>query len=251
MSLAIISTTLDALKLSWHRRKALIFALLPVAIVLAGIDTGESALYGQKKTMSSAGIQIALLLVELPFWAIFAITIHRLVLLDEVPRPSAWPYGWSVRETRLLGWFALGLLVGTIALMALALLLNALFALIVGIDALNGPMKMAPFFVVMLTLIYMGTRLSLLSPATSLGQRVGISWALRMSQGNSFRLFLVVAVLAVPAYLLSYGFDSDQENTFGIRFIFNLLLQLLSIPPIIGLSISFRKLVSQDTATLG
>lgn len=126
------------------------------------------------------------------FFVLFAVTCHRLVLLDpdEVARQMVPRWGW--RETR----FALMLVViiGVALMVVMAIGGIAATALVQFIDVQDAPFDLL-LFVVQLPAYYLVARLSILLPALAVDEPLDFRWAWSVTRGNGWRLVILVAFL--------------------------------------------------------
>ena len=140
------------------------------------------------------------LLVGLP--TMIAVSCHRLVILGVDSLPNAWGLFWSGRETRFLGWmWVLSILVGLASSLS-----ESLFG--------EGFTQNVFSWVYVPLGLYLTARLSLVLPATAIGQRRALaahSWQLTRSNGLRLALVLSPAVLLVflPIVLITALNDSS------------------------------------------
>jgi hypothetical protein len=126
-------------------------------------------------------------------FALFAVTCHRLVLLDPQTIASRVIPSWSRRETKFFLWLVVIWLIAMgIILVLTTLMLNLLLPF--KIEAEERWFRPA-LLVVQIPAFYVLGRLSLVLPATAVDQKPNLKWAWAATKGNGWRLFLVVAVL--------------------------------------------------------
>ena len=166
-------------------------------------------------------------LLSAGFAMLIAISCHRLVILGVGSLPSAWGLFWSRRETRFLGWSAL---IGGIAWV---LLLVAAFSLEYGVPSLFNVML---FFLIPYA-VYVVPRLSLVLPATAIGQRPTLKGSWRLSRSNGWRLALVMLLPSLVLIPLSVG--SLQLGGIAPQFLAAFTLVLLWVIGIASLSKAF------------
>ena len=122
-----------------------------------------------------------------------AVSCHRLVILGVDSLPNAWGLFWSWRETRFLGWVFL------LALVAVPLLLTATFLLSVSLEIpLARYTRPWLYWGVYLSVVLgLLSRLSLVLPATAIGQNPTLADSWRLTRSNGWRLALLVIPLAL------------------------------------------------------
>ncbi|MEW6111392.1 MAG: hypothetical protein AB1664_04610, partial [Thermodesulfobacteriota bacterium] len=186
---------------------------------------------------------LVFLILFTPAFAVFAITCHRLILLggDSVPKHGL--EKWTRRETRFVGWT----LLIYFSYMCIAFVLSIPLVGLTLFLALSGSWspavtKVAGGAMVVLVLspcAYVGARFSILLPATAVDERPNLSWAWKVSEGNGWRLVLVVGVLPValqtgPGFLLGYSIVVDV--------LLHAATCVLYVVEIAALSLSYRYL---------
>jgi len=180
-------------------------------------------------------------------FVLFAVTCHRLVLLDPLTVAQTPMPRWTRRETRFLlkGLAMWSLCVGVgFAFMALFV-----FAAVPLLEEL-GPKWFASILmpIFLLPMFYLVARLSLVLPATALDRRVGLGWAWDLSEGNSWRLFLVVGILpwviSAPSNLIDYT-DPNVPVTAAVTIVGTALL----VVEIAALSLAYRELTKHEPAS--
>ncbi len=126
------------------------------------------------------------LLVGLP--TMIAVSCHRLVILGADSLPNAWGLYWWGRETRFLGWmWVLSILVGLARSLP-----ESLFG--------EGFTQNVFSWVYVPLGLYLTARLSLVLPATAIGQRRALAHSWQLTRSNGLRLALVLS----PAVLLVF-----------------------------------------------
>ena len=134
-----------------------------------------------------------------PFYVLFAVVCHRVVILGESSLPSGIGIFWSERETRFLGW--------TVALIiaswGLGLVLG-MFALILPGSILGLSTPWLPYLVTGAFLFYFYIRLSLVFPATAVDRSTSLADAMLLSTGNGLRMMAAVLIPSIP--LLGFGY---------------------------------------------
>ncbi len=165
------------------------------------------------------------ILAEGVFWtalygiisALFAVVIHRSILLDERVSPSRWFLRLSKRETIFTGW---SLLIGggMWFMAATGVALIGMLAIPFNIwcsDLYDHIGKAHPWLenlgqtlligigvsVIGFLVSYFAARTSLLLPATALDHRQNLGWAWTISKSHTIRLAFLVGVIPLASFL--------------------------------------------------
>lgn len=245
-----------ALRQSWRQRRALFdIALLPIVFSLVIdmvfkpllVDTNYTIDLQRNPAGMMLGI-IAYFLLSLMPWAAFAVGWTRHCLVG-MPAAHA---SWTWRETRYFGAML------KLFLVYAGCLFLALMALMI---LRGGQMPTSKSLVLMgLGLLfavgYLLARLCLVLPAAAVDLRFDLGTALRYSQRNGWRLFVVLILLLLLAYfgglfvvivvarllMLAFG----QPLTLGPDTVLTLIEEIvsygLSAPFLAAMAMSFRQL---------
>jgi hypothetical protein len=190
---------------------------------------------------------------------LFAITIHRIVLLGD---DSISPYGhffWSQRE-----WIFLGYIIFINLFLELFSSLIAwatgffymFFSSFMGFYSawmmiLNNKMYLFVAIVLLILFLFIsiwGYRFSMIFPALAIGKKsVGLKWATKITKGNGFRLFWINSMPVLIGFLLfdvSTFFDRMERllGEYVSLFLLLFTILLLTMYQIILISISFKYL---------
>ena len=232
----------EALAIPWRRRKDFALALAVPLALLAGFQLGWYwvATGAREAVEGAAPFHWAMFFL---CWAafgalftLFAVTCHRLVLLNV--RPGGVAPGWSVREGRFLVFvisvWIVYLAVWWLTLSAVANLWPR-FAGDLGesFQLIEAAAKMPALYVI--------ARLSLVFPATAIDRGANLRWAWRASRGNGWRLVVVVTVLP---WIVSHVFGllyRDQPTPVEIG-VLTLAGTALFAFEIAALSVAYREL---------
>ena len=176
---------------------------LALILVFALLFPGqfEPAAVGQEPHAGLADVVSALL--GLVPYVIFAVTWHRLVLLDDPPR---WLPSWRRRHWRFLGYSLVLFLLAYLLLIVLGLVGTAtLWALGGGPsgEEMSGPMAfLSAAAALLLGLIVAWTvlRLSFVFPAAAVDEGYGLGDSWRQTRGQGLRLIAIVVLIMVPVY---------------------------------------------------
>jgi hypothetical protein len=227
---------LGAFLVPWWNRKAFARAL---AFPLALLATLMLSWYFSAKHLSGS-VQFLLCVVYAAFFTLFAVTCHRLVLLD--PRTVARDPvpKWSRREGLFFGWIVgAGLMYMVVSLVVMLVVLNTL------LKSIDDEFLKSAFgwfdAAAKVPAVYLFARLSPLFPATALDRQVDLRWAWELTRGNGWRMVVVVGVLP---WALSYVTPALYRSgatvvELGILTVAGIALFAVEIA---ALSISYREL---------
>jgi hypothetical protein len=232
---------LGALLVPWWNRRAFTRALAVPLLTLAALTLSWH--YASTYVPTWAGW-----LLYVVYWALFglfAVTTHRLVLLDPATVAARMVPRWSGRETRFfLRIVALGVLFAAVTWVTLAVLINVLMWF-------RKPPDSETFewmaFGARLPAIYFFGRFCLVFPAIAVDRESGFRWAWRLSQGNGWRLFILVGVLP---WIVSYalGLLYREQATVAETIVLTALGIALFAVEIAAISLSYRELTKEQAA---
>jgi hypothetical protein len=178
----------------------------------------------------------------------FAVTCHRLVLLDPQAVASRIAPRWSSRETRFFMWMVLvwAVFLGTVWGLSM-LMLNTWVAWVevperAWFDWTVLAAKVPAFYLV--------ARISPVFPATAIDRKVDIRWAWRLTANNGWRLVLLVAVLPwviSHAVGLLYRGDPSVLETVVLTFVACALFAV----EVAAISLAYRELTKGKDLTPG
>jgi hypothetical protein len=222
----------------WWHRKAFARALaLPLALLVV---YGAVWNYFAKPVLTGFAPWLIYAVYGMLF-TMFAVTCHRLVLLDAESVAKRWQPRWSLRETRFFIWI-LGLWAsGLVAMMILLLIAVNLWTWTAGgrpewIDWAQTALKVP--------LLYVFARLFIVFPAMALDQRPSLRWAWERTQGNGWRLVVIVAGLPVAfKYLVDLLFRSEATEVEWLML--TVLTVALFAVEIAAISLSYRELTKE------
>lgn len=238
--LNVVKVVIGAFVVPWWNRRAFGRALAIPLIMLASFSVTWKFTDGNLPQLSNWLLSA----LYLALFTLFAVTCHRLVLLDSHSVASSVVPRWSWRETR----FALFIVaVGLISLITVSVLVTLLHNMFLrhATPELSSTVVSWIQNASSIPMLYLFTRFSLVFPATAIDQRMTLqsSWAL--TRNNSWRLFVVVAVLpwiiSHAVGLLYRGEASVLEIVLLTCFSF-----VLMAVEVAALSLSFRELTSMD-----
>lgn len=172
------------------------------------------------------------------YWAIFsvfAVIVHRLVLVPITERRSEHLPRPGVRELRFLVWL-LG--VGALAALFSALVIFVPLTILANLDWPIGWLTE----VARLPGIYLLGRLCLVFPAIALDRQVDLKWSWNRTRGHGARLFLLVGLLPwVIAELGSLLYRG--EAGFVESIVSTIVISALYVAEIATVSLCYRELV--------
>jgi len=247
--LPIWKVILNAFQLVWVMRSEFLKKLSLSYVLIILLENVGKSLDEESRYLG----YIVVLLTPI-FYTYFAVICHRLVILGNESVP---PFGirkWTMRETRFLGWltgFWLFLMLFMESRSVLARLLISLF----GISGVT--VFLISLIIIILSVIYLLARLSMIFPAAAIGKKPGIKWAWNISEGNGWRLLLIVGVMPLTLGIIQIYLET--ADTTVIEDIVNSMLAfVVSIIEISAISLSYKELskgkpnnrIQSDTATL-
>jgi hypothetical protein len=192
-------------------------------------------------------------LLYVTYWIVFtlfAVTCHRLVLLDSATIGAQWLPRWSRRETRFLLRFVAVWLIFALAMWPLLTVLGNL------LHRIPGPWQSLPFEeqwqwafrVSVVPAFYIFARLCVIFPATALDREVNLRWAWQMTRKNGLRLLFVVGALPwVIARLVDVVYREDATILEAIALTF--LGTALFAVEVSAVSLSYRELTKGEEST--
>ena len=197
---------------------------------------------------------------QLPGWAnwlfyfahiavftLFAVTCHRLVLLDRKTFSPGWLPLWTWRESRFVFLlFAVWLVAGFAAFFPVNLILN------LSVFSYIKPGGSWPYWLAqaaMIPMMYVFARFCLVFPATAVDRKVKLPWSWKLTRKNGWRLFAVVSILPwVISQVLGLLYFGEPHEWEMIALTF-LGVVLLSVE-VAALSLSYHELVRTEEQEL-
>lgn len=186
--------------------------------------------------MSLAWLNAVLTLVV---FTLFAVTCHRIVLLGETSVPEHGLLSWTSRETRFLGWLLVSFLY--FAMVFAPMVIAVVAAGFTGVSFIKGYEKYWALPAVA-PAMYVLTRLSVLLPATAIGERRNTDWAFETTAGNGWRLLIATSLIPVTFGLVADALPLD--HSLFRDFVVELVDSAFMAVGIVALSLSFRFLSS-------
>lgn len=229
--LPVVSTIKSAANRLWDARKSLFWLLVIAGLANGFLDWVAFVLFENNTSKSFLALAAQALV-----YTVLAVRVHRLVLGAESSAQEL--VLWTGRETRFLGWL--------LVVYCYVVLIFALPALLVGAVGVmarmpqDGGWWMALVaFLAPLPAAYLFVRLSILLPATAVDQRRTIAWAWALTEGNGWRL---VIVLWLVPMLLSTPMSVLEVSSLLGWLARDLLVAVLTSFEIAILSVAFKSL---------
>ncbi len=239
--LPIISTVLMAYAGIFQNWRTLVLALVVPACCILVIEIVAAGMVTQGRLYA-----LLTLVLTAPFYALFAIVVHRTVILgaDSLPNPIG--MFWSPRETRFIGW--------TIGLAILTFLLTFFIGFFAVAIAIAGPIYQLSLILIIglwLIVVYIYTRLSMVFPATAIEDATSLERAWRLTEGNGIRMVIVMLLAAGPVfglgllilYLIPYGTVATVMDI--------LLAFVVGAFGVCTVSVTYRQLLRIESERLG
>jgi hypothetical protein len=225
----------EALLIIWRRRAKLLRALISAGLALAALDTAETYLTAEQSSwLLRASFAAAIAVV----FTMFAVTCHRIVLLNETKVPRYGIYPWTPREMRFFGWTIVGYIYFFIITMLFVLLSGLVSAATGTLQSLSVILYLA-----LLPGTYVFARFSVLLPATAVDEHRDLKWAWDITSGNGWRLVVIVVLLPLLSGAVVGFFEVERYPI--VEFLINLLSYALVAIEIATLSVSFRFLAEK------
>jgi hypothetical protein len=231
----------EALLIPWQRRSAFAGTLAIPLALLAGLSLAWY--FSAELVRRVEGWWLFFLHCGLfaLFFTLFAVTCHRLVLLQPGWRGGIPVPRWSWREARFFYW---------VVTLWIAYLVVWWLGLLVAGNVWPRDGNMRGWFDLIqfaasVPALYVVARLSLVFPATAIDRPAGLKWAWRTSRGNGWRLVVVVAVMP---WLVSHlvGLLYREVPTAAEVVLLTVLGTALFAVEIAALSVAYRELVKSD-----
>jgi hypothetical protein len=179
-------------------------------------------------------------------FTLFAVTCHRLVLLDAESVARRWQPRWSWRETRFLMWIVL--LWGT-CLAAMMIILTIVLNLWMAIAGTHPEWFTEwGMHVIKIPALYVFARLCVLFPATALDRNASLRWAWELTRNNGWRLMVVVGFLPWLFSNLVYLLYRDDATRVEWVVLTGVAVALFAVE-IAAVSISYRELNAHAQST--
>lgn len=221
----------EAFRIPWEKRNDLFRVLICPIVLLTCISFAIGTFY------KSIGLPfvIVLRLIDGIIFTIYAVTIHRIILLGNSSVTHFGIYTWTMRETRFLGWY-----IAIHIWLFIITLPNTLMEY-------YGITEDFVLIIIKLTLFvagfYVFSRLSILLPATAVDKRYDTAWAWDITNDNGANLIIVLSIpgaLYAPFYILT-GYNVYLDF---ICYFFQYVVMAIGI---VALSLSYNFLIKIRT----
>lgn len=234
--LAIAQIIINALKASWEKRKRLAQVVALPSLALVVIATYWSYADRKVDTMDA--------MVWVALWTMafspFALACHRVLLLGNDSLPQYGIMRLTKREIKFFAWLSaiglIGFFVKAISIMTIG---NVLVNVIeIQNDWLVWILKGADVLAA-----YLVARLSLILPSIALDEQLSLSHVWHLSQGNGFRLTIIL--VGLPWLLAYYGqFIFPEEMNLAQVTLCRILYCVALLLEVAVLSFSYKALSS-------
>lgn len=266
-------TLAEALRFSWSNRRAFgRFMIIPVAVATL-LELASLAFYeGSDQTASRMIWSFGVFLPDFLVLTWFAVACHRFILIGTGAISAFGLIRWTWRETRFFLWMLLAYALGYLFMMfCMAVLpLGAIFVVkACGFTTKTMSLMMehpafipGVFLLASIPFAYVVGRVSLLLPATAIDLRPSFSSAWDSSEGNGWRVALLVGGIPVafmaiqsliwmgPSWVFGESLQETQADldgtSIGLTFGQSILRYTFATVEIAILSITFRRLRTMD-----
>lgn len=246
--LQVFPTVIEALSEVFAKRFALIRALLLPTVGMSVLDIVQT------RCPSTPAWNLLFSVMGTPFYTLFAISCHRIVLLGEESVPARWGIYWSMRETRFLGWLlAISALVSvtTFLVFGVYMFLVLFVSNLIGFDLDSSRLYLVIVSIPIIFTFYFSLRFSLIFPAAATDKPIGIGDSWDMTIGHGVPLLFACAVPVLIAIILGYvlGFSLTGAGDIlhiSTRFVSSVAFGAIGVAVI---SVAYRQLACSSDAT--
>lgn len=228
-----------AVEVPWRRRRVFVKALtFPGAAIVA-----YQAAYWRFSSLLETWEAWVAWGIHLLLWVIFAVTCHRLVLLDPQPGEVAVVPSWSMRETRFLAWMvAVYAGIWAAAWLVLAIVTMPLGTILMAMSMQNVLETAVPYAGLAVGTYFLG-RWALAFPAAAIDAPTGPLVAWRLTRGNGGRMMVIVGALPVLVRYATSLLYSEEPKLGEVMLVTAVGMVLIAIE-IAALSLAYRDLTS-------
>jgi hypothetical protein len=206
-------------------------------------ESGESV-----NTFSVLGYLI--LFIEMLTLLLATIGAHRVFIMPDSQVANTKSLRWTWRETRFLGWWLVMILVVCLTVLPISLLFFGIM--------IQAPSELSVFdsnlywgIIIgssLFLMYYLLARLSLVLPATAIDQKGrSLKWSWRLSQGNSFRLFILIGCIPLLTNLFIYFLPESDGIILNLAYSFIALIVGVIEICLLSLSFSFLSKASDES----
>jgi hypothetical protein len=222
----------------WWHRKAFARALAAPLLLMVGFTVFW---YYVVPDLPQYALWLAWVLHGALF-TLFAVTCHRLVLLDAETVARRWAPRWSWRETRFFLWIVTLYVIALAAMWLFMLVVVNLWTWFIG--GLGGWTEWM-LYVMKIPPIYVFGRLCLLFPATAIDRVATLRWSWDLTRRNGWRLMIIVGGLP---FVISCAIDlvyRSEATTVEWLILAAVAVALLAVE-IAAVSLSYRELTKDE-----
>ncbi|BBI98548.1 hypothetical protein FGKAn22_02410 [Ferrigenium kumadai] len=186
--LPFLKVIISSLYFSWTNKAELLRAIALPTLVLVVIWAVANVFLDK---LAGGGIWVVVLAFGFGF-SFFAVTCHRLILVESRDRYRFFKDRPGYRELMFLGW--------VVAIYFIVTILKAPFVVaagtILGETAVTGQGEIVGWVkeIASIPALYVLARFSLIFPAAAIDNSVTMRWAWQRTKGNGWRIFLVVGL---------------------------------------------------------
>jgi hypothetical protein len=226
----LIEATTEVVEKRFELLRALIFPVAGSTSVL---------LFGHR--MGPPGLsQWLLVAAYFVFYALFAVSCHRIILLGKNSLPNEFGLYWTLRETRFAGW-----------LFVIFVVYTAL-AFPFGLATLLLPQQVVvtqiPWYLWTFIMTYFEGRISMVLPAAAVEQRMNLpsSWYLTRGHGLAIAIALFIPALAIDMITLVVNRILFRDAPIAGEVIESILVYPLVAIAVGVISVTYRKVTLQE-----
>jgi hypothetical protein len=228
---AILQDAISEVSSKWQ---ALLYALVLPASGSA-ITTVLVLEYGY-----STNVQWMLIVPMLAFYALFATSCHRIILLGAESLPNEFGLYWSYRETRFTGWL--------VAVAIVYALVSAPFALLILVaPQLLHDLQISWYLQVFVASYFEG-RFSMVLPATAVDQKMDLrgSWYLTRGSGLAIAVALFIPALGMDFLHLLVANLLEEHSLLLATLVSEILVFPMIAVAVSVLSVTYRSVTFQE-----
>lgn len=244
--LPVSKIMVGALFICWSNWKKLVKGLLPTAALIFTVGL----VWQLSGIRLNNPVSIFFAVLSLLLFAKFAVTCHRLVLVD-FNADDRWtlPFSWSVRESVFLRRMIIVYAITSVGSILISLVPLAMVAQSIPESQRNDPATLLPFAMLFagIPAIYFLARLSLVFPATAVDAQTGIGQAWNQSRGNGLRIAIIVGLIPWLSLAVEYFMSKLVPGVFA-AIAANIINYVLITIELIALSLAYREMVQQGKA---
>lgn len=220
------------------KRYVLLQALLFPALAIITLD-----LFASFYT-TSGFIVLVYKLFNAAFYALFAVSCHRIILLGKNHIPNK----WGIYFSSTVGSYIWYLILIAIIEVIVTLFIGLIFIPLSGFVPFEGVyIDTALFIIFTLPLFYVAARISLILPSTAIDKDQEFSDIWKLSEGNGWKLTVALALPPTLALIIAWpiGALGNLVDNFISSFFTMMIFCILGAVEVSALSCSYRALACQ------